>query len=188
MYLYVFMRVRFLNFVLVVNDCFLARMVWQQQNHDLTDTVQRVYCFKVHQIGKQFKLLHRHKLVQRPQLASFPGHGKPAALRLCRWPMRSGHGRMRNVGKTERAAQRAMVVLHRAYGCGSAVWREVRGHPSAANRWECIELGFVRVWRRTVNEQGGRRKNHEIGVSEFSSGERPPGTVVCSKKGVDDTV
>ena len=59
---------------------------------------------------------------------------------------------------------------------------------AAANRWECIELGFVRVWRRTVNEQGGRRKNHEIGVSEFSSGERPPGTVVCSKKGVDDTV
>ena len=81
-----------------------------------------------------------------------------------------------------------MVVLHRAYGCGSAVWREVRGHPTAANRWECIGLGIVRVWRPVVNEQGGRRKNHEIGVSEFSSGERPPGTVVCSKKGVDDTV
>ena len=87
MYLYVFMRATFLNFVLVVNDCFLARMVWQQQNHDLTDTVQRVYYFKVHQIGKQFKLLHRHKLVQRPQLASFPGHGSPAALRSCRWPI-----------------------------------------------------------------------------------------------------
>ena len=66
--------------------------------------------------------------------------------------------------------------------------REVRGHPTAANRWECVELVFPRVWRPAVNVQGVRRKNHEIGVSEFSSGERPPGTVVCSKKGVDDTV
>ena len=61
---------------------------------------------------------------------------------------------MRNAGKTKGVAQRAMVVLHRVYGCSSAVWLEVRGHRPAANRWECIELGFVRVWSRAVNEQG----------------------------------
>ena len=66
--------------------------------------------------------------------------------------------------------------------------REARGHPTPANGWECFGMMFLRVWRPAVNEQGGRRKSHGIGVSEFSSGERPPGTVVCSKKGVDDTV
>ena len=59
--------------------------------------------------------------------------------------------------------------------------REVREHPTAANRWECVGKVVLRVWRPAVNEQGGRGKNHEIGVSEFSSGERPPGTVVCLK-------
>ena len=53
--------------------------------------------------------------------------------------------------------------------------------PPRQTAGNALNLGFVRVWRRTVNEQGGRRKNHEIGVSEFSSGEHPPGIVVCSK-------
>ena len=57
--------------------------------------------------------------------------------------------------------------------------REASGHPSQANRWACVDLMFQRVWHPAANEQGGRRKNHGIGVSEFSSGERPPGTVVC---------
>ena len=59
--------------------------------------------------------------------------------------------------------------------------REVREHPTAANRWECVGKVVLRAWRPAANEQGGRGKNHEIGVSEFSSGERPPGTVVCLK-------
>ena len=57
--------------------------------------------------------------------------------------------------------------------------REVREHPTATNRWECVGNVFPRVWRPAVNEQGSRDKKHEIGVSEFNSGERPPGTVVC---------
>ena len=51
--------------------------------------------------------------------------------------------------------------------------------PQRETAWNALNLCLCVCGAPAVSEQGGRRKNHEIGVSEFRSGECPPPGYCC---------